>query len=136
MIKDYGTEKVQGNYLRVEKLREPVSFALQRVLRRLSSSKTGVSCNYNAVYMAKSHNSAPIEFLFTELDTGLTFARIAVGAKPDSTRTERNRKNARKAYDSLLHFQEKTPMSPSEKTRLEAGKKELREALRSLGEKV
>ena len=41
-------------------------------------------------------------FLITELDVGNTFAS---GAKSDSEeKASRNRKNARKAYDAVLHF--------------------------------
>lgn len=79
---------------------------------------------------------AKVEFLFTELQAGLTFARIALNSKANDAKIERNRKNARKAYDSLLHFQKRISLSPEEKTRLEEGKKELKAALQRLGEKV
>ena len=81
--------------------------------------------------------SANVEFLFAELASGLTFARLARGARPDDPeKLERNRKNARKAYDSLLHFRPRASLSPEERTRFEEGKKELQEALRTLGENV
>lgn len=80
---------------------------------------------------------AAVDFLFTELGSGLTFARIALTTKTDDAkRIQRNRQNARKAYDSLLHFQGRVSLSQAEKTRLEEGKKELRAALQQLGEKV
>lgn len=79
---------------------------------------------------------AKIEFLFTELQAGLTFARLALSFKADDAKIERNRKNARKAWDSLLHFQGRISLSREEKTKFEEGKKELRAALHRLGEKV
>ena len=79
---------------------------------------------------------AKVEFLFTELQAGLTFARIALSSKTDDAKTERNRKNARKAYDSLLHFQGRISLSVEEKKKYEEGKKELKAALQRLGEKV
>lgn len=79
---------------------------------------------------------AKIEFLFTELKTGLTFARIALNTKANDTKMERNRKNARKAYDCLLHFQGRISLSRVEKMKFEEGKKELKAALQRLGEKV
>lgn len=42
-------------------------------------------------------------FLKTELKTGLTFAKIALESK-DPSKISRNTLNARKAYDTLLHF--------------------------------
>jgi len=82
-------------------------------------------------------SSGTVEFLFAELTAGLTFARIAIGAKPqDADKIERNRKNARKAYDSLLHFQENISLTGEEKKRYESGKSELKAALRCLGEQV
>lgn len=87
--------------------------------------------------MDRIYTSVAVDFLLTELDTGLTFARLALAARSDNPqKRERNRKNARKAYDSLLRFQARTAFSSPEKTRLEEGKKELRAALRSLGEKL
>ncbi|HEY6253368.1 MAG TPA: hypothetical protein VI685_25710 [Candidatus Angelobacter sp.] len=86
--------------------------------------------------MNRDLGSANVEFLFTELETGLTFARLASAAKDNPTKVERNTRNARKAYDSLLHFQERVSLSPEAKVKFEAGKDELRDSLRLLGEKV
>ncbi|HKR85113.1 MAG TPA: hypothetical protein VJS37_13230, partial [Terriglobales bacterium] len=46
---------------------------------------------------------AETQFLRTELLAGLNFSKIARDSK-DELKIERNRANARKAYDALLHF--------------------------------
>jgi len=81
--------------------------------------------------------SASVGFLFAELHTGLTFAEIALSASGDDPgKLERNRENARKAYDSLLRFQGRTVLSAEEAAELETGKEKLKTALKALGEQV
>ena len=58
-----------------------------------------------------------VEFLRTELATGLTFSRIALEAKHES-KVARNRVNARRAYDTLLHFTPGTSLSAEEARKL------------------
>lgn len=77
-----------------------------------------------------------VDFLFAELQAGLTFARIASSRTSGPEKVERNRYNARKAYDSILHFRERVSLSDPEVARLTAGVKELRKALEGLGEVV
>lgn len=87
--------------------------------------------------MDPGFNRISIDFLFTELSSGFTFAGVALSALPgDRERIERNTHNARKAYDTILRFQERTFMRDAEKVRLAEGLDELKKALRSLGEKV
>lgn len=68
--------------------------------------------------LSERHNDyrqTGFQFLKTELDTGLTFLRIALGAKGlNKNRVERNRMNARKAYDSAMHFLPSTSLNPEE----------------------
>jgi len=85
--------------------------------------------------MAKNSSATGVEFLFTELQSGLTFAHLAISAPQNHReKVERNRKNARKAYDSLLRFQGGISLTKEEAERFETGKNELRQALRALGE--
>jgi hypothetical protein len=44
------------------------------------------------------------QFIQTELETGMTFASIALESSTEETRPHRNRQNARKAYDTAKHF--------------------------------
>lgn len=78
-------------------------------------------------------NAASLKFLRTELQTGVTFAHLALTAKYGD-RVERNRANARLAYDTALRFLETiTPESASE---LDAQFKHLRAQLTELGERL
>ena len=76
---------------------------------------------------------AEMEFLRTELFAGMTRAKIAQSAT-DECKRERNRGEARKAYDAVLHFLPQTPVSQGEKEKIESKIAELKFVLRSLGE--
>jgi hypothetical protein len=76
-----------------------------------------------------------LQFLRTELTMGLTFARIALEARTES-KFERNRANARKAYDALLHFTPGTSLSAEEAQEIGASTAQLKSALQQLGEDV
>ena len=77
------------------------------------------------------------EFLLTELKTGLTFASLALSAPDyDRAKIERDTRNARKAYDSYLRFRDRVNLTDAERTELQNVADELKQALRSLGEKI
>jgi hypothetical protein len=73
------------------------------------------------------------QFINTELDTGMTFLRIAVGAK-GRKKIERNRVNARKAYDSALHYLPSTSLAADEARMIKEKIAALRSGLEKLGE--
>lgn len=74
-----------------------------------------------------------IHFVKTELDTGLTFARIAIGSK-SSSKKERNRENARKAYQSALHTLQQLSLNKEEASAISEKLTALRSSLEKLGE--
>lgn len=78
-------------------------------------------------------NEAEVESLRAELDTGLTMAQIALDAS-HAEKTERNRTNARKAYDSLLHFIPRTQLEPEIADEIDVKLEQLRLKLHELGE--
>jgi hypothetical protein len=82
-------------------------------------------------------NTAVVEaqFLRTELLAGLNFSKIAFDTK-DELKIERNRVNARKAYNALLHFIPAAILSPEEAEEINLGITDLKAALRRLGEDV
>ena len=80
-------------------------------------------------------NAVGLEFLRTELATGVTFAKIVLETK-DESKVGRNRANARKAYDAVLHFMPGTALSAEEAQELEARVAQLKSALQRLGEDV
>ena len=79
--------------------------------------------------------TAGIQFLRTELSAGLTFSRIALHAK-HAEKIDRNRINARKAYDALLHFTPETSIPAKDAEEIQAKMALLKADLQKLGEDV
>jgi len=75
------------------------------------------------------------DFLRAELLVGMTRAKIAQNATEDGKR-ERNRLEARKAYNTVLRFLPRTVLSQGERLGIESKLTELRFVLQSLGENV
>ena len=83
------------------------------------------------------YHESGFKFVNTELDTGLTFVRIALGAKPGRNRSDkvdRNRMNARKAYDSALHFLSTTSLNADEERMIKEKIGAFKSGLVKLGE--
>ena len=74
-----------------------------------------------------------MEFLRAELFAGMTRARIAQSTT-DEHKRQRNREEARKAYDAVLHFLPQTPGPQEERAQIDSKIAELKFVLRSLGE--
>lgn len=79
------------------------------------------------------YHQSGLQFVNAELDTGMTFARIALGAKRRA-KIERNRENARKAYNSALHFLSNTSLNTEETRRVNEKFAALKSDLERLGE--
>jgi len=77
-----------------------------------------------------------VDFLRTEIRTGLTFARIARESKRTSPKRSRNRTNGRKAYDTVLRFAPKVSLSDEEAEDINSKLKQLKTELKDLGEEV
>ena len=80
-------------------------------------------------------DAADIKFLRAELVTGLTLCKIAREASHEDKR-ERNRLNARKAYDSILRFMPKADIVSEELNDIRLRLEQLRSELRLLGEAI
>jgi hypothetical protein len=78
---------------------------------------------------------AEVRFIRAELLTGLTFATIARAANYQA-KIDRNRMNARKAYDVLLRFIPTTRLSASDADEVESKLAELKIYLQHLGEDI
>ena len=67
-------------------------------------------------------------FLQTELNTGLTFASIALQSRnlrrPE--KVQRNRANARTAFDTIIRFREQVPLTQAQADEIEHGFQRLR----------
>jgi hypothetical protein len=81
-------------------------------------------------------NNRCVEFLQVDLDLGLTMAQIACCAYDGSEKRERNRRNARQAYNAVLRFREKVVTTTEQSRQLSQKVKLLHKALVDLGERL
>ena len=89
----------------------------------------------DAQNLALQTTAAETQFLRTELLAGLNFSKIALAAE-DESKIERNRVNARKAYDALLRFIPDAVLSSEETKEINSQLSELKADLQRLGEDV
>lgn len=75
------------------------------------------------------------EFLRAEIHTGLTRSKIALEATYQD-KMERNRANARKAYDAVLRFIPQSVLEANEAEEIKRGLAQLESQLRQLGEEL
>lgn len=78
-------------------------------------------------------SNSGFDFLKTELHTGLTLASIAAETG-DGEKSERNRKNARRAYDVVQRTKERVLLTPEQAQEVSLMLNKLRRALEKLGE--
>lgn len=84
--------------------------------------------------LARDLNRKGVDFLFADLETGLAFCEIAASADRDKKTRQRNRGNARKAYDTVLKLSEKLALTSQEKIVFDEKVAALKRALQTLGE--
>jgi hypothetical protein len=82
--------------------------------------------------LGEQFNRAGGGFLFTELDTGLTFLSVAATTSNNETAI-RNRENARLAYESVLRYMGRIHLDVDEQTRFDEKFAELKGALLEAG---
>ncbi len=76
------------------------------------------------------------DFLITELKTGMMFAGIARRSSRDPRKVDRNRRNARKAYDTVLKFMGTVQLTGSEDVLIRERLQQLKKVLVDLGEPI
>jgi hypothetical protein len=81
-----------------------------------------------------SVNKVGTDFLKLDLQTALTFAGLALQTN-DGVKRERNRRAARKAYDTILHLIERVGIANDEAELFEKNLEQLKSDLVKLGEK-
>ena len=89
---------------------------------------------YDPSKIGRALNATVVGVLKTDLDTGLTFARIAEDAS-DAKKKRRNRKNARKAYDSIVDYEKRVELTAEERQDIGDKLGRLKSALTRLGER-
>jgi hypothetical protein len=80
-------------------------------------------------------NRTSVDFLKLDVETALTFTSNALSTDNEEKK-QRNRKAARKAYDTVLRLAKKVELTNSEKRFLNRGLQKLKEDLATLGEEV
>ena len=85
--------------------------------------------------MNKVRNNTGFEFLHAQVQTGITFAKLALDAG-DNDKKERNIANALAAFQSIMRFRPDVILSDTEQQKLNRGVEELRRKLKQLGQHV
>jgi len=87
--------------------------------------------------IANDFNQKGSEFLRIEVETGLTFANIALDEEPGSEERIRNQANALKAYQTVLRLRDRVENAGEETNRrIQNGLDQLKSILERLGEKL
>jgi hypothetical protein len=74
-----------------------------------------------------------VRFLMSELETGLTFANLAMDSS-DAEKIATNTRNARKAYETILRFLPETALTQTDEREIAAALSALQSELQVLGE--
>jgi len=64
-----------------------------------------------AAELQREWNRCGFAFIATDLETSLTFAHLALEARDNPEKRQRNRANARKGYDSIRRFMDRLDRS-------------------------
>lgn len=81
-------------------------------------------------------NRHGVRFVNVELEIALTMTDIALGANRNSEKMLRNTRNARRAYNAILHFRKRLRFNSDEERDLGIKLQKLQSALHQLGETV
>ena len=79
-------------------------------------------------------NATNADFLKVDVETALTFSQLALGTDNPEKR-DRNRRNARKAHDTITHLSEKVVFTPAQQEYMNEKMAQLKRELTELGEK-
>ena len=82
---------------------------------------------------AEKFNRVSTDFLKVDVQTALTFSKIALETN-DSVKKHRNQRSARKAYDTVVKLMKKVEPKEHDAQDLSSSLKRLKSELQSLGE--
>jgi hypothetical protein len=97
------------------------------------SSRTAKDLSDDLTASGRQLNAANADFLRIDVETALTFTGLALNTD-DREKKKRNRKNARKAYDTVLHFLPRVTFAPGEEALIQEMLGRLKNDLVQLGE--
>jgi hypothetical protein len=84
--------------------------------------------------MGKELNATNVNFLKIDVETALTFSKLA-RQSTNEEKKERNRQHARRAYDTILHLWNTVAFTPDEEAYMRDMLTQLKIDLEMLGEK-
>ena len=84
-------------------------------------------------WIPSSVSNNAFEFLLTDLDTGLTFMDVAESSG-DVAITQRNHANARRAYDTVVHFMQTLSLDDTQRKELAERLALLKSRLQNVGQ--
>jgi hypothetical protein len=79
-------------------------------------------------------NRTGTDFLKVDLKTALSFSNFALQSVDDPTKRQRNRRNARRAYDTVLRLLKRVSLSDDDAQRMNRNLERLKTELQHLGE--
>jgi hypothetical protein len=83
---------------------------------------------------ASELNRTSTDFLKIDLQTALTFSRIALENNTDNEKRRRNRRNARRGYDTIIRLIKRVSLSDGDAKFMSYNLERLKSELRQLGE--
>jgi hypothetical protein len=96
--------------------------------------KTAKTLSQQLTTTGKQLNATNADFLKIDVETALTFTGLALETD-NQEKKERNRKNARKAYDAIIHLKGNVTFTPRQEAYMHAMIARLKNNLEQLGEK-
>jgi hypothetical protein len=81
----------------------------------------------------QNSNAVGLDFIRTEIETGLTFASLAAAAGDDTDKRERNRANAQTALSAVRKFLPRLTLTSDERIEIDGGIAQLTGAIDSIG---
>ncbi len=90
----------------------------------------------NRELLLKEQDRVLLDFLNVDLDTSMTMLGIASDPNSSSERKERNKYNARRAYDAISYFLAKVSSDNPERQKVTERLRLLRSSLERLGEVI
>ena len=107
----------------------------KRMSEKHSSSPDAQPLPPQLTTAGKQLNATNVDFLRIDAETALTFSRIALDTQ-DEEKKERNRKNARKAYDTILRLWDGVIFTPEQEGHIREMLSHLKDDLTRLGENL
>ena len=100
-----------------------------------AASKTAQELGEQLSAVGRQFNDTSADFLRIDVETALTFTGLAL-TTDNQEKKKRNRKNARKAYNTVLHLLPRVTFTPSGQARLQDMLARLKKELVQLGERL